>query len=303
MDYSSQRNNEIKKAAAAALGNFDGIHLGHLAVMKETLAFAKDGLVPYMVLFDEHSLKEVSGKTPPMIMTTEDRAEIISEYGLLSYTVSFKRIRDFSPERFVKDILIDELNVKAVVCGYNYRFGKNASGDAQTMRELCDKYSLDCKIVGEVDCENSAVSSTEIRRALENGEIKKANRMLGREWSFKAEVIHGDARGRQWGFPTINQKIPDGLVLPRFGVYASKVIVDGREYIGVTNIGRRPTVGTDYIVSETNILDYEGNIYGEIVETKLIDFIRSERKFDSFDDLAAQVKSDIKKIREVNTRV
>ena len=236
-------------------------------------------------------------------MTAEDREKIISAYGLQSYTVSFQRIRNFSPERFVNEILMDELHVQAVVCGYNYRFGKNACGDAQTMRELCEKYSLQCTVVGEVDCENSAVSSTAIRKALENGEITRANHMLGREWGFCAKVIHGDARGRQWGFPTINQKIPEGLVVPKFGVYASKVQVDGKEYLGVTNIGKRPTVGTDEIVSETNILDFDGDIYDKTVRLKLTDFIRPEKKFESFNELAAQVKSDIQKIREVNACV
>ena len=291
------------QATATALGNFDGLHIGHAAVIAETLKFADRGLKPQIMLFDEHSMKAVTGKAPPMLITAADRDKLIREYGLEPCMVSFEKIRNFSPEEFVKKILVDELNSKAVVCGYNYRFGKNACGNAAVMRELCDKYSLECVVVGEVDCDDFAVSSTEIRRAIENGEIGLANKMLGREWGFEAEVVHGDARGRQWGFPTINQKIPEELVMPKFGVYASRVTVDGKEYSGVTNIGKRPTVGTEYVLCETNILDFSGNLYGKTVRTKLTEFIRPEMKFDSFDELAAQVKSDKEKIKEVNARV
>ena len=165
------------------------------------------------------------------------------------------------------------------------------------MCEICGKLGLQCKVSGEVDVDCCAVSSTKIRGFIENGEIEKANKMLGRPFGFSARVIDGDKRGRVLGFPTINQIIPEELAMPKFGVYQSVVTVDGEKFKGVTNVGRRPTVGTEKILSETHILDFDRDIYGENVDVRLIKFIRPEKKFSSFDELARQIKSDAKEVR------
>ena len=282
---------------AVALGNFDGMHVGHMAVLEAAKSFESEGLLPVAVLFDEHSLKAITGKAPAMLMTVTERNRIINENGLRMETLVFNEIRDLSPSDFVEKILVGRLGAAAVCCGYNYRFGKGASGTAQTMGEICGRLGLQCRVSGEVDVDRCAVSSTKIRGFIENGEIEKANKMLGRPFGFSSRVIDGDKRGRVLGFPTINQIIPEELAMPRFGVYQSVVTVNGEKFKGVTNVGRRPTVGTEKILSETHILDFDRDIYGENVDVRLIKFIRPEKKFSSFDELARQIKSDAKEVR------
>ena len=282
---------------AVALGNFDGMHVGHMAVLEAAKSFESEGLLPVAVLFDEHSLKAITGKAPAMLMTVTERNRIINENGLRIETLVFNEIRDLSPSDFVEKILVGRLGAAAVCCGYNYRFGKGASGTAQTMSEICGRLGLQCRVSGEVDVDRCAVSSTKIRGFIENGEIEKANKMLGRPFGFSSRVIDGDKRGRVLGFPTINQIIPEELAMPRFGVYQSVVTVKGEKFKGVTNVGKRPTVGTEKILSETHILDFDRDIYGENVDVRLIKFIRPEKKFSSFDELACQIKSDAKEVR------
>lgn len=290
---------KIANRTAVALGNFDGMHVGHMAVLRAANGFESKGLTPLALLFDEHSLKAITGTAPPMLMTAEERNRIIAENGLKIKTIVFNEIKDLSPQDFVEKILVGRFGAKAVCCGYNYRFGKNASGNAQTMKEICDRLGLECRIAGEVDVDSRAASSTEIRKFIESGEIEKANKMLGHPFGFCTRVIDGDKRGRTLGFPTINQELPDGLVLPKFGVYQADVTVDGEHYKGVANIGKRPTVGTEKILSETYIIDFDESIYGESVDIRLIKFIRPERKFSSFDELARQIKTDAKECADV----
>lgn len=290
---------KIANRTAVALGNFDGMHVGHVAVLRAAKGFESKGLTPLALLFDEHSLKAITGTAPPMLMTAEERNRIIAENGLKIKTIVFNEIKDLSPQDFVEKILVGRFGARAVCCGYNYRFGKNASGNAQTMKEICDRLGLECRIAGEVDVDSRAASSTEIRKFIESGEIEKANKMLGHPFGFCTRVIDGDKRGRTLGFPTINQELPDGLVLPKFGVYQADVTVDGKHYKGVANIGKRPTVGTEKILSETYIIDFDESIYGESVDIRLIKFIRPERKFSSFDELARQIKTDAKECADV----
>lgn len=290
---------KIANRTAVALGNFDGMHVGHMAVLRAAKGFESKGLTPLALLFDEHSLKAITGTAPPMLMTADERNRIIAENGLKIKTIVFNEIKDLSPQDFVEKILVGRFGARAVCCGYNYRFGKNASGNAQTMKEICDRLGLECRIAGEVDVDSRAASSTEIRKFIESGEIEKANKMLGHPFGFCTCVIDGDKRGRTLGFPTINQELPDGLVLPKFGVYQADVTVDGEHYKGVANIGKRPTVGTEKILSETYIIDFDESIYGESVDIRLIKFIRPERKFSSFDELARQIKTDAKECADV----
>ncbi len=283
---------------AVALGNFDGIHIGHMAVLDETARFSSDGLIPAVMLFDEHSLKKIKGEAPPMLMTEKERLAFIEEKGFCYKKISFESIRYFSPEEFVKKILADEFNAKAVVCGFDYHFGFEAKGNAETLRKLCAENSIECVTVNEIEIDEVKVSSTAIRNAIETGNIDFANKMLGRPFGFCSEVISGDQRGRTWGFPTANQKLPDGLVRPKFGVYESQVKLDGKIYKGVTNIGLRPTVGTDIVLSETHILDFNEFIYGKSVDIRLKRFLRSEQRFDSFDELIMQIKSDVSRVKD-----
>lgn len=288
---------KLNNGSAVALGNFDGMHIGHQAVIEKTVLLGKKGLAPTVMLFDEHSLKTVTGEAPPGLMTDSERLDYIKEKGIEVKTVSFTDIKNLTPEEFVDAVLIKRFKAKAVVCGFNYRFGRGATGDATLLHSLCDERGVDCVIADEILSDSLPVSSTAIRKAVENGDITLANRMLGRCFGFTATVIDGDKRGRSWGFPTINQRLPDGLVIPLFGVYQSVVSFDGQEYKGVTNIGSRPTVGTRIVLSETHILDFDGDLYGKDVEIRLVRFIRPEQKFGSFDELVRQIKNDVSDVK------
>lgn len=288
---------KLNNGCAVALGNFDGLHIGHLAVIDRTIALAGESMTATVMLFDEHSMKAVTGAAPPRLITEEERADIFKKNGIEPFVISFSRIKDFSPKEFVEKVLVSELDARIVVCGFNYRFGNKAKGDAKLLEEICIEKGIKCVIINEVVKDGMPVSSTAIRSAVECGDIEKANAMLGRSFGYCTEVINGDKRGRTWGFPTINQKLPEGFVVPKFGVYESIVTVEGQSYLGVTNIGLRPTVGTEKVLSETHILSFDGVLYGKKVDVRLIRFIRSEQKFSSFDELILQIESDVNSVK------
>lgn len=288
---------KLNNGCAVALGNFDGLHIGHLAVIDRTIALAGESMTATVMLFDEHSMKAVTGAAPPRLITEEERADLFKKNGIEPFVISFSRIKDFSPKEFVEKVLINELDARIVVCGFNYRFGNKAKGDAKLLEEICIEKGIKCVIINEVVKDGMPVSSTAIRNAVECGDIEKANAMLGRSFGYCTEVINGDKRGRTWGFPTINQKLPEGIVVPKFGVYESIVTVEGQSYSGVTNIGLRPTVGTEKVLSETHILSFDGVLYGKKVDVRLIRFIRSEQKFSSFDELILQIESDVNSVK------
>ncbi|MBP3939513.1 MAG: bifunctional riboflavin kinase/FAD synthetase [Clostridia bacterium] len=288
---------KLNNGCAVALGNFDGLHIGHLAVIDRTIALAGESMTATVMLFDEHSMKAVTGAAPPRLITEEERADIFKKNGIEPFVISFSRIKDFSPKEFVEKVLVSELDARIVVCGFNYRFGNKAKGDAKLLEEICIEKGIKCVIINEVVKDGMPISSTAIRNAVECGDIEKANAMLGRSFGYCTEVINGDKRGRTWGFPTINQKLPEGFVVPKFGVYESIVTVEGQRYLGVTNIGLRPTVGTEKVLSETHILSFDGVLYGKKVDVRLIRFIRSEQKFSSFDELILQIESDVNSVK------
>lgn len=281
-----------KKKYAMALGYFDGLHTAHTAVLQETLKLSEYGLLPAVMLFDEHPKKVLSGESVPFLLQKSRRDAIIDSMGIKRLCVSFEKIKDMSPREFVE--MLTKENVGAAVCGYNYRFGKSASGDVDTLRRLCGEYGIEVRVCEKYLSEGEEVSSTVIRNAVAHGDMEKAERMLGFPFGFSAEVFSGDKRGRLLGAPTINQYLPEGIVIPRFGVYAAKVFFEGREYIGVTNVGSRPTFDGRSVRSETYIIDYSGDLYGKTVETQLFSFIREEKKFGSADALKEQIALDVK---------
>ncbi len=289
-------NNIKEKATAAALGYFDGIHLGHLAVLNSALEKAREqGLVPVVLLFDIHP-KKVTGKAVPPILTTDERKRLVLEkMGFTVVPFDFKKAKDLTAKEFIEAVLIEKLGVKSVSCGYDYRFGKNGKGTAQTLLQELSSKDISVELCSEVTIGGETVSSTRIRQLLSEGKIKSANEMLGTPFCYDFVVQKGRQLGRMLGFPTINQCFPEGFVVPKFGVYASKTRVDDVWYASVTNIGVKPTVGSENILSETNIIGFDGDLYGRKIEVCLLDYLREEKKFSSLEELALAVKGDKQK--------
>ena len=292
------------KKTAVALGNFDGLHKGHLAVINEAVMEKHNGLLPCILTFDSHPQKILKGSAPKKIMTRSLCEKETEKLGCDTVRLSFEEVRNMTPEEFFNEILIEKLNIGFVSCGFNYRFGKNGEGTSETLCKLCKNAGISFKCVGEVLFNGEAVSSTRIRHAIENGEIEKANKMLGRYFSYDFEVVHGDRIGKKLlGFPTINQLFPEWHVVPKNGVYASATEVDGRLYPSMTNIGKRPTVNGEQLRSETCIIGFSGDLYGTHPEVKLIKLIREEKKFPSLEALSAQLQKDSQEAEKIYNEV
>lgn len=287
----SENQNAPRQSVAAALGNFDGLHIGHAAVVEAAVRQRERGLDPVVLKFREHPMRFFAPGERGLILTDEEDERRIEALGARVEYLDFETVRELSPEAFVDGVLCEALGVRFVSCGYNYRFGKNAAGDAETLKELCEKRNITVSVCGKVEYRGRAVSSTAIREALKNGDIALANGMLGYGYGYSLPVVHGDARGRLLGAPTANQFFPPELLTPRYGVYASKVPVGGRVYPGVTDIGVRPTVG-GAPRSETHILGFDGDLYGQALRVEPIRYLREERRFSSLEELSAQIARD-----------
>ncbi len=285
---------------AVALGNFDGMHKGHMAVVNTAAAQKNSGLCPVILLFEPHPQKVLNQNPPKALFDGNIKEQIFNETGCFIHKISFRRIKDMPPEDFVSEILKKELNASFVSCGFNFRFGKNGSGDTSYLKMLCEKYSVKAEIIQPVMFKDEYISSTKIRLAIENGDIQKANAMLGRSFAYDFTVVDGDKIGRKLGFPTINQLFPDDFTVPKFAVYASAVFVNGKRYPAVTNIGTRPTVtGNGSARSETTILGFSGDLYGKNPKVELLSYLRDEIKFPSLEKLTEQIKNDCKKSLEI----
>lgn len=275
------------KKTALALGTFDGVHKGHRAVLEMPPEYKKTAVV-----FSLPPKAVLTGKQE-LIMTTEDKFRVIKSLGTDEiYPLDFNGVKDMTADDFLT-FLKEKFSPSYISCGFNYRFGKNAKGDAALLKDFCLRNGIVLSCCAPV-CEDGApVSSTRIRRLLKDGEIQKANRLLTEPFSFTAEVIRGDRRGRTIGFPTVNQRYPDGLVRLKFGVYKSEIRLNGAVYGGITNIGIRPTWQTDYIISETYIIGFSGDLYGKRVTVEPLKFVRGEVRFSSVDELKRQIQNDI----------
>lgn len=270
-----------------ALGTFDGVHAGHRAVLnlpKNSKKIAVSFKIPpKAVLTGESSL----------LITPENKCRILKELGIdETVLLDFSVVKEWKPEEFL-EFLKEKYNPSFISCGFNYHFGKFGKGDAEMLGDFCEKNGIGFSCHEMVTENGQAISSSYIRGLIGNGEIDKANAMLFEPFSFESEVIEGDKRGRTMGFPTVNQRYPEGLAKLKFGVYKTKVSFDDKEYFGVTNIGIRPTFETDYIISETFIKDFSGDLYGKNIKVTPIQFLREEKKFSSLEELIQQIKSDI----------
>ncbi len=280
----------MKEGCAVVLGTFDGLHKGHMAVINAALKFEE--LEPVAVTFDEPPKRSMSCGGVPMLMTAEEKNRRLKNMGFKEiFVLSYDEMHALSPMGFL-DMLFEKYDVRAAVCGFNHRFGKDGKGDAALLSDYCRAHGAEAVVVPATVISEQTVSSSLIRELIQSGNISFANMLLGRPFGFENEVIHGDERGRTMGFPTVNIPLDKRLAVPKFGVYASSVEVDGVEYPAVTNIGMRPTFLLKRPLSETYIDGFSGDLYGKRITVKLLLYLREEICFDGMEQLKTAIEND-----------
>ena len=287
-----------------ALGFFDGVHLGHGALLRRAAEEAKKrGCESAVFTFDRPPKEVITGIPCPLINSPEDRAELVKRlYGIDEMImVPFDDEMRTTPwDRFVTDILVGRYGAVHLVAGHDHHFGHRNQGSPELLKEKCAELGLGCDIIPAVTLDGVTVSSTHIRKLLEEGDVETARAFLGHPHVLTQTVGHGRQLGRTIGIPTANLVAPPHVLLPKRGVYAAKITLpDGRAFGGVTNVGVRPTVnnGQDVTV-EPWILDFDGDLYGQAIRVEFFRRLRDERKFESLDALRSQIETDAVKTRE-----
>ncbi|HBT65391.1 MAG TPA: hypothetical protein DEB10_12110 [Ruminococcaceae bacterium] len=299
--WNKNQNHAIPRyPRSVALGIFDGVHLGHRSVIFNACGVdLPDAGHAVSTVFTFVQPPSATKKEAGALMSAKQKKAVFKGLGVEEWILAdFEEIREYSPERFVKEFLHETLDARRVCCGFNYRFGRDGSGNADTLRALCTPLGIEVAVSHPVSIDGQPVSASRIRRLIESGDIQQATRLLGHSFTLDMKVVGGQRLGHLLGAPTINQPLPPGFVRPKFGVYASIVEVDGKIAHGVTNIGVRPTVGSAEPLAETWIADFEGDLYDKNVPVTLIKFLRPEKKFNSVAELQKQILCDAQHARD-----
>ena len=286
-----------------ALGFFDGVHLGHQELLKACCALAEEyGCHTAAITFDRHPKSLFTDNPTVLISTIPDRKLLLNRYGIESVRVLpvIQEIMNLPWQEFIR-ILLDD-GAAGFVCGDDFHFGFRGEGSAEKLQSLCREKGLPCIVVPEQTVGNIRVSSTYIRRQIETGDMATAVKFMGHPYTLTGTVIHGQKLGRKLGIPTANLHLPAGLAIPKFGVYACRILIDGIYYPAVTNIGTRPTVQGEGITVEPWILDYSGDLYGREITIEFFKFLRPEQKFPTLEDLQAEIHRNARETRDLIQR-
>lgn len=289
----------MEKKKIYALGFFDGVHLGHQALLTACRHLAERmDAEPAVVTFTAHPDGLISGKEPELINTATDRRRLLCGFGIPHVIeLPFDETQRTKPwQRFLEELV--DRGAAGFVCGEDFRFGFRGTGNAQLLAEFCRERELAWAVVNDRELDGIRISSTHIRELLKAGEMEQAVRFLGHPHQIFGQVVTGRKLGRTIGVPTANITIDAGVVVPRHGVYACKVIADGAEYLAVTNVGSRPTVGGHRVTVEPWILDFEGDLYGKGILVLFYSFLRPEEKFSSLEALQDQIFRDAQQARQ-----
>ncbi len=286
------------------LGNFDGVHLGHTALINSAKAYAKENNLPVLVYTFAVHPKFYFNNNFKLITVQSEKVDIFSKLGIdYLYLEDFTLVRNYNPGQFCNDILINKLHAKAVFCGKNHRFGSNASGNSDNLKEYLEKNNTSVFVEDFYLYNDLPVSSSRIRNLIDCGDIPYANTLLGRCFSVDFPVIHGFHLGTKLGFPTINQIMPDDKLTPPYGVYACYTHINGKTYPSVLNVGTKPTVTHNYenppVICETHIMDFDGDLYGKKIKVDFVGKIRDEKKFSGIQELKNAVLKDIDKAKNI----
>lgn len=284
-----------KSPSAIALGFFDGVHIAHQKIIKNAVDYAnKNNLLPIVLSFDASPLEVLFPGKVRYITSLKEKKRIIEDMGAkVEFLPMSAEFLDMSPKDFIENILVKKYNMKYAVCGYDYRFGKGGSGSTNLLIESGEKLGFSTKVM---DCEimgGEKISSSRIRELILLGEIKRANELLGRNFSLSGIVCEGKHLGRKLGFPTANVFFNDLTVIPKNGVYKTLVFIDDICYNSITNTGVNPTVGGEKLRTETYIPNFQNNLYGKEIKLSFLDFIRPEKKFENISKLKEQIRKDI----------
>ena len=290
----------MKEKTIYALGFFDGVHLGHQALLTACRHLAQEaGCKAGAVTFDTHPETLVAGNAPGLINTIFDRQQLLLGYGLQDLLVLpfDEDLRKQPWQDFLETLL--KKGAAGFVCGDDFRFGFQGQGNAEALAAFCKERELPWAVVSGQSLEGTRVSSTHIRQLLEAGDIESASRFLGHPHILSGKVIRGKQLGRTLGIPTANLAYPENLVQLKFGVYACHAIIDGKQYAAVTNIGTRPTVDGENITVEPWILDFEGDLYGKVIVLHFHKFLRPEQKFDSLTQMQEEIRKNAMQTRKL----
>jgi riboflavin kinase/FMN adenylyltransferase len=293
--------------AVLALGNFDGLHRGHMKIIDRVRRRAEErGGTPVAMTFDPHPPRVVRpDKAPPLLMTNAQKLDALARAGMEGVAVVrfTPELAQWDPDTFVKTVLVDWLRVAEVWVGANFLFGHNRTGNFSLLRSLGARYGFRAEKIDPVRYKEFVVSSTRIRRLIAEGRVDEAGTLLGHHYAIEGKVTEGSARGRELGFPTANI-CPDNEFLPPNGVYATYLVLDGSVLPSITNIGLRPTFGESTApVVETHVFDFDRNLYGAAVRLVFIQRLRDERPFPGVEALKAQIAQDCERARELFGRI
>jgi riboflavin kinase/FMN adenylyltransferase len=288
---------------AVTVGNFDGVHVGHQALVRRTVSEARAAAGTAVALsFDPHPARVLSPERAPAALTTPaQKEELLEGLGLDALVVvPFTReLARFPPERFVSEVLVGALGARVVVVGESFRFGQRQAGDVARLSALGAQWGFVVRAVAPVVVDGVVVSSSRVRECLKGGDVSTARSLLGRSHFVDATVVRGDGRGKQIGVPTANLQ-PDNEVVAGPGVYAGRCrLPDGEERVAVANVGWRPTFGSGGLTTEAHLLDFEGDLYSARVRLSFEQRLRDERRFDSIEALVAQIRKDVERAREL----
>ncbi|WP_026514254.1 bifunctional riboflavin kinase/FAD synthetase [Butyrivibrio sp. LB2008] len=287
----------VREKTAVAIGKFDGIHVGHRELLSRILEKKNDGLKATVFTFDPSPEEFFVGHPVPQLFAREEKLRAFQELGvdvLVMFPLNEKTAAT-DPEEFVRKILVDGLNASYIAAGSDVSFGDKGKGDSKLLERLAKELSYELCIIDKVKIDGEEVSSTRVRNAVADGDMNLTKRLLGSEYSVSGIVEHGNHLGHTIGVPTVNILPPKMKLLPPYGVYSSTVKIGKKEFKGMTNIGRKPTVSEKEKVGvETYIYDFDCDVYGEFIEVVLHSFVRPEIKFESMEQLKLQIQQDIK---------
>ncbi len=294
----------VEKTSVVTIGTFDGVHIGHQEIIKSLVknAHSTEDKSVILTFYPHPRLILQQGIDLKLITTLQEKISLLEktelDYLIIEpFTKEFSRLTALD---FVRDILVKELKMKKLVIGYDHHFGRNREGNFEQLQEYGKVYGFEVEEIPAQDIQNISVSSTKIRKALEEGNIEKANLYLGYEFMITGRVIHGRGLGTKWNYPTINIQLEEKYkMIPKAGVYIVKTILNSMNVFGIMNIGFRPTVGGKHQTIEVHLLDYNADLYGANIQVQLSYRLRDEQKFSSVDKLIAQIKQDEKKAREL----